>query len=792
MKKKDDLSLESDKLGSGNLCDDRDNASRKCGNSTVRFDMHRKHAHDDEHGEACCGRVHKHGDGHDEACCGRGHKHGDGHDEACCGRGHKHGDGHGEDRCGHAHAHDGHGEACSGSGHEHGDGCGCGGHDHEEGESCGCGIDHNRTAEADYKKEMREQIILILVSLPFLVASYLLAHFDVYAPLPLAAIADPAWIAVVICGLPIFRGAFKNLRKGKITSALLISIAMTASLIMGVLTAAGVIGETGHTDSYFFAAGEIAFIMAIGELVETVTSGKSRSAIADLIAMRPTRADVMTDEGIREKEVSDIEVGERVLVRPGEIIAVDGVVVKGSGSVDTSSITGEFVPAEASEGFAVYAGTRNLESALEIEVTHKSNETTLSKLIDYVRKAEKNKAPIVRLADKWASYFVPVTCTLSVIVFFLTLFAAKAGVVEAVSRAITILVVVCPCALTLATPIAVAAGIGNASRKGILIKSGTAMEALAKVNVFATDKTGTLTEGKLAVEAVYPEGISETELLEFAAAAEEKSEHPIARAITKANKGRKLASDNVVARVGSGISAVVEGKEITVTKLDELKDRVPVKSYDLLSSLGATVVGVTVNGEYKGAIAVTDTVRTGAATMISELESMGISTLMLTGDNARHAEKIASLTGITDVKADLLPEEKVKALEVLKAEGKKVLMAGDGVNDAPSLAVADASVTMGAMGSSVAIETADVALMSDDVRKLPYLLKLARRTLKTIYVNLTVSLTISVASVFLSAFGVLNAVSGALVHNASSVIVCISGALLLLYKPRTLSETAER
>ena len=786
MKKKDDLSLERDKLGSGNLCGDRDNASRECSKSAERIEgtTHCKHAHGDERDHECGCGGHEHSHKHEKGdSCGCGHDHE--HDHECGCDGHKH-----------SHKHE-KGDSCGcGHDHEHGDGCGCGGHEHrhkhEESESCGCGIDHNRSAETDYKKEVREQIILILVSLPFLVASYLLAHFDVYAPLPLAAIADPAWITVFVCGLPIFRGAFKNLKKGKITSALLISIAMTASLIMGVLTAAGVIGETEHTDSYFFAAGEIAFIMAIGELVETVTSGKSRSAIVNLIAMRPTRATVITEAGFVDKDVSDVEVGERVLVRPGEIIAVDGVVVKGSGSVDTSSITGEFVPAEASEGFAVYAGTRNLESALEIEVTRKSTETTLTKLIEYVKKAEQNKAPIVRLADKWASYFVPATCTLSVIVFFLTLFAAKAGVVEAISRAITILVVVCPCALTLATPIAVAASIGNASRKGILVKSGTAMEALAKVNVLATDKTGTLTEGRLTVDAVYTYGIDETLLLEYAAAAEAKSEHPIARAICAANKGRSLASESTVAEVGKGVSATVEGRKITVGKPDEIKALIPKESYELLSSLGATVVGVTIDGEYKGAIAVTDTVREGASTMVSELRSMGITTTMLTGDNARHAEKIASLTGITDVKADLLPEEKVKALEALKAEGKKVLMAGDGVNDAPSLAAADASVTMGAMGSSVAIETADVALMSDDVRKLPYLLRLARRTLKTIYVNLTVSLTISVASVFLSAFGVLNAVSGALVHNASSVIVCISGALLLLYKPRTLSEKAER
>lgn len=692
---------------------------------------------------------------------------------------------HGHDGCcGHKHAHS----------HTHGENCGCGkkhDHDHENGESCGCGIDHNKSAETDYKKEVKEQIILILVSLPFLVASYLLAHFDVYASVPLTAIADPAWIAVVICGLPIFRGAFKNLRKGKITSALLISIAMTASLIMGALTAAGVIGETAHTDSYFFAAGEIAFIMAIGELVETVTSGKSRSAIVDLIAMRPSRATVITADGFAEKDVTEVEEGDRVLARPGEIIAVDGKVVKGAGSVDTSSITGEFMPAEISEGCAVYAGTRNLESALEIEVTRKNSETTLSKLIEYVREAEKHKAPIVRLADKWASYFVPATCTLSVIVFLLTLFAAKAGVVEAISRAITILVVVCPCALTLATPIAVAAGIGNASRKGMLVKNGTAMEALAKVNALATDKTGTLTEGKLTVDKVYPEGIGETELLEYAAAAEMKSEHPIARAVCAANKGRKLSSDNTVASVGKGVSAVVEGKEVSVEKLDEFRDIIPPERYEFLSSIGATVVGVAIDGEYKGAITVTDTVRKGAATVVSELKSMGITSTMLTGDNARHAEKIAALTGIEDVRAGLLPEEKVRAIEDMKTEGKKVLMVGDGVNDAPSLAAADSSASMGAIGSSVAIETADVALMSDDVRKLPYLIKLSRHTLRTIYVNLTVSLAISAASVFLSAFGILNAVTGALVHNASSVIVCISGALLLLYKPRTVSEKAD-
>ena len=289
MKEKDDLSLERDKLGSGNLCGDRDNSSRECSKSAERIEgtTHCKHAHGDghEHGEGDCGHDHE----RDHECGCGGHEHSHKHEKGdSCGCGHDHEHDH---ECGcdghkHSHKHE-KGDSCGcGHDHEHGDGCGCGGHEHrhkhEESESCGCGIDHNRSAETDYKKEVREQIILILVSLPFLVASYLLAHFDVYAPLPLTAIADPAWVAVIVCGLPIFRGAFKNLRKRKITSALLISIAMTASLIMGVLTAAGVIGETGHTDSYFFAAGEIAFIMAIGELVETVTSGKSRSAIADL------------------------------------------------------------------------------------------------------------------------------------------------------------------------------------------------------------------------------------------------------------------------------------------------------------------------------------------------------------------------------------------------------------------------------------------------------------------------------------------------------------------------------
>ena len=666
-------------------------------------------------------------------------------------------------------------------------------HNEEEHESVGsscCGIDleeENHTSccgvdlSASPKKgKLGKYWIYLIVSLPILIGSYLLSHFDVYHPYPFTALFDPAWIVVVLCGTPIYRGAIKNLKRKKITAALLISIAMTASLIMGILMAFG-IGEGHGHGSYIFAAGEIAFLMTLGQQIEGATSRKSRSAVKALIDMTPILATLKTEDGYVDVNVNTINVGDVLLTRPHEIIAIDGIVVSGEGSVDTSSITGEYAPLDVAPGDKVYAGTKNLDSALEIRATSLSTQTTLSKLIDYVKEAEKKKAPFVRLADKWASYFVPSTCTLAVIVFLVALFGFKVSVLDAIQRAITVLIVVCPCAMTLAVPIGVAAGIGNASRKGILVKSGVAFEALSKIKVVCLDKTGTLTEGKPVVQEVLPYEIDKDELLRLSASAESKSEHLIGKAIVKAYDGEISEPESTESKVGVGIKARVEGREIEIVKLAGVENLLPESEKEKLLSAPSTTVAVIIDGEYKGAILITDSLRSGSQNAVKELNDIGIKTIMLTGDNLPSASLIASQVGITEVKAGLLPEDKVAEIEKHKEEGK-VLMVGDGVNDAPAMSASDTSLAMGAMGNSVAIETADVSLLANDLRKVPFLIKLSRVTFRLVTVNIILSLCISLTAVILSSLGLLNAVSGALVHNASSVYVCLSASLLLFYK----------
>ncbi|MBQ4073122.1 MAG: cadmium-translocating P-type ATPase [Clostridia bacterium] len=666
-------------------------------------------------------------------------------------------------------------------------------HNEEEHESVGsscCGIDleeENHTSccgvdlSASPKKgKLGKYWIYLIVSLPILIGSYLLSHFDIYHPYPFTALFDPAWIVVVLCGTPIYRGAIKNLKRKKITAALLISIAMTASLIMGILMAFG-IGEGHGHGSYIFAAGEIAFLMTLGQQIEGATSRKSRSAVKALIDMTPILATLKTEDGYIDVNVNTINVGDVLLTRPHEIIAIDGTVVSGEGSVDTSSITGEYAPLDVAPGDKVYAGTKNLDSALEIRATSLSTQTTLSKLIDYVKEAEKKKAPFVRLADKWASYFVPCTCTLAVIVFLVALFGFKVSVLDAIQRAITVLIVVCPCAMTLAVPIGVAAGIGNASKKGILVKSGVAFEALSKIKVVCLDKTGTLTEGKPVVQEVLPYEIDKDELLRLSASAESKSEHLIGKAIVKAYDGEISEPESTESKVGVGIKARVEGREIEIVKLAGVENLLPESEKEKLLSAPSTTVAVIIDGEYKGAILITDSLRSGSQNAVKELNDIGIKTIMLTGDNIPSASLIASQVGITEVKAGLLPEDKVAEIEKHKEAGK-VLMVGDGVNDAPAMSASDTSLAMGAMGNSVAIETADVSLLANDLRKVPFLIKLSRVTFRLVTVNIILSLCISLTAVILSSLGLLNAVSGALVHNASSVYVCLSASLLLFYK----------
>lgn len=705
--------------------------------------------------EKCCCHEHHHEEGEVKMCtCG---KHANDEDKRC---------------------------TCKAHHHEHEDGdtgcsCGCGMDfkEHKE-ENCGCGVDHKHTSN-------KTALIKLIVSFVAVVLSYVLTATHVYDEVnPWFRLLDTAWISIILSGIPIYRGAIKNLikRKGvsKITSALLVSLAMTASIIMGFLSIAGVTeGVHGHQENYFFASGEVAFLMALGKFIEQITVGKSRSAVKELIQMKPLTANLKTPTGYIEVKVEDIKVGDVVLVRPNDIITIDGEVVFGSSAVDTSGITGENAPQDVTIGDAVYMGTRNLSGAIEIRATKRIEDTTFNRLIDYVKNAEKKKAPIVQHADKWASYLVPSACVISIVIFFIALFAMHLSVIEAVSRAITILVVVCPCALTLATPIAVSAGIGNAGKKGILIKSGVAVEALAKVKKIAFDKTGTLTEGNLIVSEVKAVSLDKDSLLRYAASAENFSEHPIGKAIVASYDGELLEVENTESIVGKGVRATVAGKDVRVVKLSEV-DVTDTEREELLSK-GATVIAVIIDEELAGFIALNDSIRDGVNMAIRELKDDGYSVVMLTGDNAISARNVAKEIGVEEYKAELLPEDKAQYVLNLNSTEDGVMMVGDGVNDAPALTSASCSVAMGAMGSSVAIETADVALMTSDVKRIPFLMRLSKRVFKTIKINIIMSLSISFISIFLSLFGILDAVSGALVHNAGSVLVCLHSAFLLAF-----------
>ena len=740
----------------------REERERKEREERERMEQERKLqklvAEKEEHGNhnhgSCCCHAHHHEEEVKLCTCG---KHDADEDKSCTCKEHNHKDEHSDTGCG----------------------CGCGMDfkEHKD-ENCGCGIDHKKSSN-------KVMLVKLVASFLAVVLSYVLTATHVYDGVnPWVKLLDVAWISIVLSGVPIYRGAIKNLikRKGvsKITSALLVSLAMTASIIMGILSIAGVTdGAHGHQENYFFASGEIAFLMALGKFIEQITVGKSRSAVKELIQMKPLTANLKTPTGYIEVPVEDIKVGDVVLVRPNEVISIDGEVVFGSSAVDTSGITGENAPQDVSVGDVVYMGTRNLSGAIEIRATAVVEDTAFNRLIDYVKNAEKNKAPIVQHADKWASYLVPSACLISIIIFFVALFAMELSVIESVSRAITILVVVCPCALTLATPIAVSAGIGNAGKKGILIKSGIAVEALAKVKKIAFDKTGTLTEGNLVVSDVKAISVDKDTLLRYAASAENMSEHPIGKAIALSYAGELFNVESAESMVGKGVRAVVNGKNVSVVKLTEVS--VTDTEKEELMSKGATVVAVIIDGELGGYIALSDSIRDGAQVVARELKQDGYSIVMLTGDNEISARNVAKGIGIDEYRAELLPEDKAQYVQGLSESDGGVMMVGDGINDAPALTSASCSVAMGAMGNSVAIETADVALMTSDVRKIPFLMRLSKRVYKTIKINIIVSLSISFIAIFLSLFGVLDAVSGALVHNAGSVLVCLNSAFLLAF-----------
>lgn len=588
---------------------------------------------------------------------------------------------------------------------------------------------------------------------------------------------DPAWVTVIISGYPLVYIAFTALFEEKrITSALLISIAIFASLAIGEL----------------FAAGEVAFIMAIGEILEDKTVARAKRGLSKLIELTPQQGRLLTIENGKESEkvidVKAVKVGDILRVRPGERIPVDGKIVAGNTSVDQSVMTGESLPVDKTVGNDVFCGTQNCFGSIDIKATKVGENSSLQKLINMVKEAEKKKAPMQRIVDKWAEWLVPASL-LTAIIAFIVNYLLGVELMEALDRGVTVLVVFCPCALALATPTSIMAAIGQATKFGVIVKSGEALEKMGKVDTVAFDKTGTLTFGKLEVSDVisFNKNLAKEKLLLLSASAEAKSEHPLGKAIVEFANKQKLTSAQVndfKMIVGRGVQVAIDNdtmlcgnEHFLIENNIAISDQVQ-ETLAKMRQQGKASILVAINNKCAGIIALSDKLRPIAKDMVAKLHKLNTKIVLLTGDHKQTATYFAQKVGINDVHGELLPEGKVQAITDIKKRGRKICMIGDGVNDAPALKTADVGVTMGSIGSDIAVDAADIALMNDDISKIPYLKRLSQATLKTIRGNIIAAMTINLIAVALSVTGILNPITGALVHNIGSVLVILNAALL--------------
>lgn len=579
---------------------------------------------------------------------------------------------------------------------------------------------------------------------------------------------DPAWATIVISGIPLLYLAvwriIHNPGISKISSALLICIAMFAAIAIGDL----------------FAAGEVVFIMAIGALLEEATTNRAKKGLKKLISLAPTKGRRLKDGKEEMIPAEEIRQGDLLRILPGETIPVDGTILSGETSVDQSIMTGESLPVDKSVGEEVFCGTINRFGSIDISATKVGENSSLQKLIRMVQDAENKQSSMQRIADRAASWLVPVALLIAVLAY---VFSGN------IVTAVTVLVVFCPCALVLATPTAIMAAIGQATKHGVIIKSGEALEKMGKVDTIAFDKTGTLTYGRLDVSDIisFEENISETELLALAASAEARSEHPLGKAIVAhaAAKGVTLTeAEDFKMTAGKGILAEVSGRRLICGNekfLTENGASIGQKvqaALERLRTQGKASILVADGRKCIGVIALADVLRPEAKDMVSRLADMDTRTVLLTGDHQKTADYFAKQVGISGVRAELLPEEKVQNIEKLQKENHTVCMIGDGVNDAPALKTADVSVAMGSMGSDIAVDAAEVALMSDDISKIPYLKRLSNATVRTIKASITLSMCINFVAIVLSLMEVLTPTTGALVHNAGSCFVVLIAALL--------------
>ena len=605
---------------------------------------------------------------------------------------------------------------------------------------------------------IRKDIILLAISGVSIICSLLNVQLFPF---------DLAWFAVILCGLPIILEAIIGLVTAfDIKADVLVSLALIASLC---------IGET-------FAAGEVAFIMQLGALLEELTVAKARAGIEKLVHLTPQTARVFQ----MDKEVivpaEQVRIGDKIRVLPGETIPVDGIILSGQTSINQAVMTGESLPVDKTVGDEISSGTVNQFGTFEMEATRVGEDSSIQRMIRLVQSADAGKAKIVGIADRWATWIVIIALSAAVVTWLIT---------GQIIRAVTILVVFCPCALVLATPTAIMAAIGNATKHGFLVRQGDALERLANTKVIAFDKTGTLTYGTPRVIAVQSvdDILTTKELYQMVASAEQFSEHPLGKAIVHCFKKEKTdfaEVDHFQMIPGRGVCADIEGKKVLAGNPELLKaDRVEIPVLEDMKDYirqGCTIIYVSVNNIFAGFLALSDTVRRESENMIDELSKLGICPVLLTGDHENAANTIASLLHIKDIKANCMPENKLEYIEKYQKSGMPVCMIGDGVNDAPALKKADVGIAMGGVGSDIAVDAADIALVDDEVKELPHLVALSKHMMVMIKLNMAFSMALNFVAITLAILGILNPVVGALVHNAGSVFVIINSAFLLKWK----------
>jgi len=618
---------------------------------------------------------------------------------------------------------------------------------------------HNHEEKSGRRKQKLEILRLALVGVALLISIFGLAPF-------IYSIDAAVLFALIVGGTPILKSAILALRAKSVTAEVAMASGMIASIAVG----------------QYLSACVIAFFMLIAEFIDEFTREKSKAAISKLM-MTPKTATANRNDQEISVEIDELRQGDTVIAKSGEMIPVDGVVINGHGLVNQAPITGESMPVEKNVGDDVFAGTVNQLGTMQIEVTKVGKDTTLARIIQLVEEAETSKAPIQKIADRFASRFMPIVFFISALTFVFT---------RDITNSISVIVVACPCAVALATPLAVVAGIGNAARKGIIIKGGVYLEELAKTDTIIVDKTGTLTIGEPTVTDIkcFDEHC-QNDILSLAACAEQHSEHPLASAII--NKAKKLdikvtehsecstfPGKGVIAKIGNQL-VILGNREM----LAHQNIRVPRKVENYMKEKeknGETALLVAHDKEVCALISVADVVRKEATYALKELEQKGIRLIMVTGDNPRTAQGIAKQVEINEVYAEMLPEEKVEKVKEFVSQGRKVAMVGDGINDAPALAEASVGIAMGTIGTDVAIEAADVTLMTDDLTKIAEAINLGRKTFSVIKQNLAASIVFNIVGVSLASMGILNPLIASFAHSLPDLILFLNSSRLIRSK----------